>query len=111
MIDSKTLLKMWANSVTASGLPGATKPTLYKTPLSTRSYLLDEEVEKIEDAMTELFNDNLEFHSIVKSVYIKGKSCNSIARLFHCRTDIITSKLSNAEHFIRGLVFEYFKNR
>lgn len=94
-----------------AGLPNASRPTIYNVPIANRRYLLDEEVEEIEKVMTELFNDDPERHLLIKSVYIQGKSCSSIAKLTHCRTDKITTMLSEAEFFIRGRVINYFKSR
>ncbi|WP_085248081.1 antiterminator Q family protein [Gilliamella mensalis] len=111
MIETKVLLKMWSNSIIASGLPNASRPTIYNAPIANRQYLLDEEVERIERAMTDLFNDSPERHSLVKSAYIHKKSCSSIAKIVNCRTDKITLMLSEAEFFIRGRVIDYFKNR
>lgn len=111
MIDTKVLLKMWANSVASVSLPGATKPAIYNTSLDSRQYLLDEEVDEIEKAMVELFNDDLRRYELIKSVYIKEKSCSNIAKLLHCRTDKITTMLSESEYFIRGKVITYFKKR
>lgn len=111
MIETKILLKMWSNSVVASGLPNASRPTIYNVPIANRQYLLDDEVDVVEKAMTELFNDSPERHSLIKSIYIHEKSCSSIAKLLNCRTDKITAMLSEAEFFIRGCVIEYFKGR
>ena len=111
MIETKILLKMWANSVRSLGLPTASRPTIYNVSIANRQYLLDDEVAVVEKSMTELFNDSPERHKLIKSVYIHEKSCSSIARLLNCRTDKVTAMLSESEFFIRGQVIKFFRGR
>ncbi|OCG28201.1 hypothetical protein A9G11_11895 [Gilliamella sp. wkB108] len=114
MRDTKDILTAWKNTrilrrigteypSQSSGIKGAARENDY------RQYLTEDEAEKVDNAVLRLKDDNYSHWIILTAYYLRGISCNAQAKVIGRRPHDIIHLLNEAECFIRGYIFEFFK--
>ncbi|MDF7667440.1 hypothetical protein PT273_06235 [Orbaceae bacterium ESL0727] len=88
----------------SSGLVGAPRDFDY------REYLTEKEADVVDEAVLMLKEDNVEFWAVLTSFYLREISCSKQARILGKQPTEITKILLAAECFVRGKIYDGFKN-
>ena len=114
MRGTKDILMAWKNTRVLKrigteypsksvGIEGALRDFDY------RQYLTEDEAQIVDNAVLALKADNFEYWSVLTSFYLHEKSCNAQAKAAGKRTHDIINLLNQAEMFIRGCIYDFFK--
>lgn len=114
MRDTKDILNAWKNTRVlkrigteypskSSGFEGA------PSDVDSRQYLTEIEAEEVDNAVLRLKEDNYSHWIVLTAYYLRGISCNAQAKVIGRRPHDIISLLNEAESFIRGYIFEFYK--
>ena len=114
MRKTKDILTAWKNTrilkrmgteypSKSAGLEGAVRDFDY------RQYLTEEEAQIVDNAVLALKDDNFKNWCVLTSFYLHEKSCNAQAKAAGKRTHDIINLLNQAEMFIRGCIYDFFK--
>lgn len=114
VIETKDILTAWKNTrilkrigteypSKSAGLEGAVRD------LDNRKYLTEEEAQIVDNAVLKLQLDNYAQWTVLTAYYLRNVSCNAQAKLVGRRPHDIINLLNQAEMFIRGNIYDFFK--
>jgi hypothetical protein len=114
MRETKDILTAWKNTrilkrigteypSKSAGIDGAPMDFNY------RQYLTEEEAQIVDNAVLILKNDNYSQWVVLTAYYLRGVSCNAQAKAIGKRPHDIINLLNQAEMFIRGKIYDFFK--
>lgn len=114
MRETKDILTAWKNTRVlkrmgteypskSAGIEGAPRD------FDFRQYLTEDEAQIVDNAVLILKNDNYSQWVVLTAYYLRGVSCNAQAKTVGKRTHDIINLLNQAEMFVRGNIYEYFK--
>lgn len=114
MRETKDILTAWKNTrilkrigteypSKSAGIDGAPRDFDY------RQYLTEDEAQVVDNAVLILKDDNYSQWIVLTAYYLRNISCNAQARAINKRPHDIINLLNQAEMFIRGNIYEYFK--
>ena len=91
------------NPSKSAGIEGAPRDFDY------RQYLTEEEAKIIDNAVLKLKLDNYSQWIVLTAYYLRDVSCNAQAKAVGKRPHDIINLLNQAEMFIRGNIYDFFK--
>lgn len=114
MRETKDILTAWKNTriLKRIGTEYPSKSAVFwgaLTDVDYRQYLTEDEAKIVDNAVLILKNDNYSQWIVLTAYYLRGVSCNSQAKAIGKRPHDIINLLNQAEMFIRGNIYQYFK--
>ena len=114
MRETKDILTAWKNTrilkrmgteypSKSAGIEGAPRDFDY------RQYLTEEEAQIVDNAVLKLKLDNYSQWIVLTAYYLRDVSCNAQAKAVGKRPHDIINLLNQAEMFIRGNIYDFFK--
>jgi len=112
--ETKDILTAWKNTrilkrmgteypSKSAGLEGAVRDFDY------RQYLTEEEAQIVDNAVLKLKLDNYSQWVVLTAYYLRDVSCNAQSKAAGKRPHDIINLLNQAEMFIRGCIYDFFK--
>lgn len=114
MKESKEILTAWKNTRVLKRI-GTEYPsqsavvTGAARSFDYRQYLTEEEAEIVDKAILNLKEYNLVQWTVLMTYYLKNVSCNAQAKVIGKRPHDIINILNQAESFIGGYIYPFFK--
>ena len=114
MREIKEILNAWKNTrvLTRIGTEYPSKSSGFEgapCDIDHRQYLTETEAEEVDNAVLSLKEANYSHWVVLTAYYLRGVSCNAQAKVIGRRPHDIINLLNEAECFIKGYIFEFFK--
>lgn len=115
MKETNTILVAWKNSrvLKRIGTEFPSKSAVIqgeKSSVDVRQYLTEQECHIVDEAILALKEDNYAQYAVIKAIYMKSLNCNKLARITGIKKTKIYDMLDDAERFIRGYIYPFFKH-